>query len=97
MSNFEWPLLTACSSLITWCQSGPERDRQTVTTDALGFRTTLTLDAVGNVTQVTDPLNHNTQFLHDALNRQTVTIDAEYVSRSLTELVRNQDIRRFVL
>ena len=28
---------------------------------------------------------------------QTVTIDAEYVSRSLTELVRNQDIRRFVL
>jgi RHS repeat-associated protein len=55
-------------------------NRRTSVTEGFGgspSRTTATLyDAAGNVTQITDANTHVTQFLYDALNRKTVTIDA---------------------
>ena len=39
-------------------------------------RTTTAYDAVGNVTTSTDALNHTTSYLYDALDRNTVVIDA---------------------
>ncbi len=43
---------------------------------ALSNRTTTLYDAAGDVTAALDAAGNETQYLYDALNRQTVTIDA---------------------
>jgi len=65
-------------------------NRRTSVTEGFGgspSRTTATLyDAAGNVTQITDANTHVTQFLYDALNRKTVTIDATPAQNRTTTL-----------